>query len=316
MSLTTRPDDADDAAGVPLMQLRTQRPFRLDLTAWALRRRAGNRVDVWDGSYRRAVNVGDRTVSVRVEQHCDRPVLHVSTTDGQHCTATESASIGSQLRWMLGLDVDLTEFYRLADADPRTAALKDCFVGVRPPRFPSLFESFVNAIANQQLSVDAGIASLNRFADAYGDRTPDGRVGFLRPATVVGASPDDLRALGFSYRKAEYIVAAAQSVLTGELDRERLTTMDRAPLLQSLTRQHGIGRWSAEYVMLRGLGRIDVFPGDDVGARNNLQRFMDLAEPPSYTDIAEMLAPWTPAAGMLYFHLLLKNLDARGELQR
>lgn len=68
-------------------------------------------------------------------------------------------------------------------------------------------------------------------------------------------------------------------------------------------------------MLLRGLGRLDVFPGDDVGARNKLQRFLMLPAPPSYADIVAIPAPWYPYAGIVYFHLLLDGLVDRGALE-
>jgi DNA-3-methyladenine glycosylase II len=64
--------------------------------------------------------------------------------------------------------------------------------------------------------------------------------------------------------------------------------------------------------MLRGLGRIHLFPGDDVGARKNLQRWLNLKEPMSYEDVRRILSRWKPYAGFLYFHLLLERLARDG----
>ena len=76
----------------------------------------------------------------------------------------------------------------------------------------------------------------------------------------------------------------------------------------------GVGRWSAEYVLLRGLGRTHVFPGDDVGARNNLQRWLRLAKPLNYERVRRVLARWDGYAGLIYFHLLLDRLTESGNL--
>jgi DNA-3-methyladenine glycosylase II len=75
----------------------------------------------------------------------------------------------------------------------------------------------------------------------------------------------------------------------------------------------GVGRWTAEYVLLRGLGRLHVFPGDDVGARNNLQRWLGLLEPFDYDGVQRTLAKWQPFQGLVYLHLLLKALQLEGE---
>ena len=75
-----------------------------------------------------------------------------------------------------------------------------------------------------------------------------------------------------------------------------------------------MGRWSAEYALLRGLGRLEVFPGDDVGARNNLARRLGLASPLDYDDVRRAVAPWAPYAGLAYFHLLVERIDDAGWL--
>ena len=92
---------------------------------------------------------------------------------------------------------------------------------------------------------------------------------------------------------------------------EELTNEEAIELLSSL---RGIGRWSAEYVLLRGLGRVDIFPGDDVGAKNSLWRLFHTDKKLSYEDISEMTSRWHPFEGLMYFHLLLDKLHTKGIL--
>jgi DNA-3-methyladenine glycosylase II len=75
-----------------------------------------------------------------------------------------------------------------------------------------------------------------------------------------------------------------------------------------LSKLRGVGRWTAEYVLLRGLGRTHVFPGDDVGARNNLARWLHVTTPLDYEGVREILSGWDEYSGLLYFHLLLERL--------
>lgn len=302
-----------------MIELRPVPPFRLDLTVWALRRRNRNRVDRWDdGTYRRALGVGTRAVTVEVSQvgEPNAPRLVVSNLTGGRLTAGERTAVEHQLVRLLGVDVDLGGFYDLADRDPRVGRLADRMLGVKPPRFTSLFEALANAIANQQISLEVGIELLNRFTDAFGERPADehGLVAFPAADTVMGASIAELRALGFSTRKAEYLISCAHVVATGAIDDTTLEASDRAAATAMLTSLRGIGRWSAEYVLLRGLGRIDVFPADDVGARNKLERFFELAAPPDRGEILTLLEPWDPVAGMIYFHMLLDGLVDKGQL--
>jgi len=193
--------------------------------------------------------------------------------------------------------------------------LKDRYLGVHPPRFHTLFEALANAVANQQLTLEVGIELLNRFTNRYGVAAPSptGAIKtFPSAETIAGTTVRPLRELGFSARKAQYMIGLAEAVASGDVDADELATMDRADATDHLQRLTGIGRWSAEYVLLRGLGRLDVFPGDDVGARNKLERFLELPAPPDYRQILSILEPWHPYAGMVYFHLLLDGLAEKG----
>lgn len=315
---TSTPESESSVPSAAWFELHPIPPYRLDLTVWALRRRRRNEVDCWDGTYRRALLVSGGPVDIRVEQlgGVMHPVLRVDIVTPGGCSRSELAEIRTQVSQLLGVDVDLAAFYDLADADPLTAALKDRFLGLRPPRFPSLFESLANAVANQQLSLEVGLTLLNRLVAEFGTEVPgtNGRLTFPAADAVLTASPDGLRRLGFSARKSEYLHGIAQVVTAGALDVASFEQADRAEATRLLMEIRGVGRWSAEYVLLRGLGRLDVYPGDDVGARNKFRRFFDLDHDPSYDEIAERLRPWDPYSGLLYFHLLLEGLAERGDL--
>jgi DNA-3-methyladenine glycosylase II len=86
-------------------------------------------------------------------------------------------------------------------------------------------------------------------------------------------------------------------------------------LLLPSAKLRGVGRWTTEYVLLRGLGRLHIFPGDDVGARNLLQRWLRLRKPLDYQGVRRVLTPWHPFGGLIYFHLLMNGLDEKGYLK-
>ena len=302
-----------------VFQLRPTAPFRLDLTVWALRRRAHNLVDRWDGqTYRRILPVQDQPLEVAVTQigPPEAPLLRVEAADcPPHLEC--AAILTTFLVKMLGLNADLTPFYRLAAADDRLRHLVERFRGLKPPRFPTVFEALVNAIACQQLSLTVGLHILNRLAAAFGPALPDATEaphGFPRPGDLAGAAPEALRALGFSYNKAKAAIALAQDLANHPAELEDLKDLDDPAVLERLLAFKGVGRWSAEYALLRGLGRLAVFPGDDVGARKNLQTWLHLDEPLDYEGVRRHLAPWRPYAGFLYFHFLLSHLAETGQI--
>ena len=174
-------------------------PFRLDLTVWALRRRAENIIDRWDGrTYSRMLVLGRKPVELNVTQIGTRtsPRLRVIAT-GPRLTRPETRDVSALVERMLGTRVDLTRFYRLAARHPELGDLVRRFRGLKPPRFPTVFESLLNAFACQQLSLALGVLLLNRLAERYGvaieNKSTDGHTHFHDPKI---SRPCILRQLG------------------------------------------------------------------------------------------------------------------------
>jgi DNA-3-methyladenine glycosylase II len=118
--------------------------------------------------------------------------------------------------------------------------------------------------------------------------------------------------LGFSRQKTRAIKDLTAHFAADGTDLSQLDHITNDHAVAYLTGIRGIGRWSAEYVLLRGLGRLDSFPGDDVGAQNNLQRLFHRDTKPGYDEIKELVARWSPYQGVVYFHLLLEKLRTKG----
>jgi DNA-3-methyladenine glycosylase II len=295
-------------------------PFRLDLTVWALRRRPRNMVDRWDGvTYRRIVVLNRRAMEIAVRQRGvpAAPRLVVTVTPAPRSEADERR-LRQLLDRLLGLRVDLAAWYRTANRDRRLRALAARFRGVKPPRFPTIFEALVNAFACQQFSLEAGLTILNRLAAACGTSLEIAAgVGhaFPEPEQMIQMRPDELRAVGFSGRKARALLDLAGAIARQELDLESLAGESDDVIRPQLLQLGGVGRWTAEYTLLRGYGRLKVFPGDDVGAQNKLARWLGRSRPLTYAGVAQAVAPWQPYAGLVYFHLLLDGLSRAGALE-
>jgi DNA-3-methyladenine glycosylase II len=296
-------------------------PFRLDLTVWTLRRRPDNLMDRWDGqTYRRVLVLEDEAfevASTQVGASDDTPSLHVTLSGSRLAPEMEEAA-RAFLERTLGLGVDLSRFYRFAESDAKLGPLIQRFRGVKPPRFPTLFEALVNGIACQQITLTQGIHLLNRLTQTYGLAATDGSApahAFPRPHDLAKLAPQELRPLGFSGQKGRALVELASALAQGRLDLEALAELDDDTALAHLLALRGVGRWTAEYVLLRGLGRLDRFPGDDVGARNNLSRWLGLTDPLDYAGVQRTIAKWSAYGGLLYFHLLLDRLAEAGYLQ-
>ena len=301
--------------------LRPTPPFRLDLTAWALRRRPRNLIDRWDGTtYRRVIIVEGRPTELAVRQtgSSAAPRLRVTATPPPQ-TLLERRRVRSIADRLLGLRIDLTDWYRMAASDGRLRPLADTFRGMKPPRFPTVFEALVNAFACQQLSLEVGLELLNRLATISSvrlGRRGDVRYAFPTAQDIARLPAEKYRAIGFSRQKVRALLDLARPITRQELELESLAREDDAVVRQRLLELRGVGRWTAEYVLLRGVGRLHVFPGDDVGAQKRLARWLGRSRPLDYAGVHRAVERWQPYAGLVYFHLLLDGLSQAGALDR
>ena len=302
--------------------LRPVPPFRLDFTVWALRRRPENILDRWDGrTYRRVflldAEIASRPIAIAVEQvgSSARPQLCV-TADAPDPSGKLEPALRATLEHMLGLRIHLSDFYSFAAKQKPLRPLIVSFTGLKPPRYPTIFEALLNAISCQQVSLNVGIMLLNRLVQNFGRSSPadPSARACPHPKDLADLRAGSLRALGYSASKERAILELSLSVASGCLDLESLRDDDDTSALARLTSIRGIGRWSAEYALLRGMGRLNIFPGDDVGGWNNLQKHLRLRSRPDYAKTRKLLAPWKNYAGLIYFHFLLDNLRSRGLL--
>lgn len=305
------------AGAVTFGRLRTRAPFHLEATVRVLQRRPENRVDRWeDDRYRRLLETPDGLVVVEVQNQgtIDEPDVRYVLRQRGH-TAAARPRLVQTLRRVLGLDVDPEPLRHLARAERELRPAALALRGMRPPRFTGLFEAFANVVPFQQLSLDAGIAIVSRLVERFGRRCEHGgrRLhAFPAARTVAGARLERLRQCGLSARKAETLRSLARAIDSGELSEQEIAGMSSAEALRVLTELSGIGPWSASLVLLRGLGRLDVFPPGDVGAQGGLRALMHVGPAAPLERTIERFGDYR---GYLYFYALGGRLLAKGLIQ-
>jgi len=289
-------------------------PYRLDLTVSALRRLSMNVVDVLtpEGQYVRALAGTHSPVIVRVEQV--RPDALEVTIESDLTDHTGALAL---VRRMLGADRDLTDFERAAARVAWLAPLVERMRGVKPPRYPALWDACVNAVVFQQVSLRAASTIMHRLICALGQPVmvaglPMPLYLFPTAEHIQCAADNALRKTGLSAAKIATLRRVADALAAGTL---RATTLERypSPDAAAILRQiKGIGPWTAAVILLRGLGRLDVFPANDASVASNIA----LVAGSSTFDVPSVLTVLGEQRGMLYFYLLLARLEARGEIGR
>lgn len=210
------------------------------------------------------------------------------------------------MAWLLAFDVDLGGFYALLGDDVALSDAVGRLRGLRPPRAESVFEALVIAILGQQISANVARVIREGLVATYG--TPveaDGRLlnAFPSPESLLAAGPDALRAQKLSARKVEYVQDAARRALDGELDIARFQAMEDEEVVAELTKVRGIGRWTAEWVLLRALGRADVFPAGDLALRRVVSELYFGGASITEADLAAFGRRWQPYRGLATTYL-------------
>jgi DNA-3-methyladenine glycosylase II len=257
-----------------------------------------------------------QVVVVSLEQigAAEQPELEVNIACENPSPRIKQAAESALIR-LLGLNVDMSGFYAAATVDVQLASLVEKFRGVKPPLYPTLFESIANAIVFQQISLDAGISILNRFAESYG--VPCDCAGgkcylFPEAQRLAGVGADEIRRVGLTANKARALSECAGRIIEQNLSIDDFVKMDNEMAFGELVKLRGIGGWSADYILLRGLGRYDVFPRGDIGARTRLDRWLNFEGRLSNLELENIISRWRGYGGFVYFHLLLHGLAERG----
>jgi DNA-3-methyladenine glycosylase II len=176
--------------------------------------------------------------------------------------------LAGEVRHFLGGPFDLDAFHAFAETEPVLARIVPVLRGFRPPLCPDPYETLVSAITAQQISLKAAFAVRNRFVQAFGLNAGTAWA-FPTRERVALASPEEVVALGFSRRKAEYAIGIARA----GLDFEALALLPDDEVKATLVALPGIGEWTAEWFLARHLARPDAWPAGDLGLRKAVLHF-------------------------------------------
>jgi HAD superfamily phosphoserine phosphatase-like hydrolase len=209
---------------------------------------------------------------------------------------------------LLGLGFDLEAFtaWAASEGDPVIARLVAAMPGFRPPLAPDPFESLVTSISAQQVSLFAAFAIRSRLIERYG--TPGVHAhGFPDRERVAAAEPEELVALGFSRRKAEYVVGVAR----GGLDLDELAALPDNEVKAALTSLRGLGEWTADWFLARHLARPRAWPAGDLGLRKAVGLFYRAGAPVSTEEVRAMAHRFAPFENLSAHYLLTGARVAR-----
>lgn len=231
-------------------------------------------LDYWvDGEYRRCLWAGGRPVLLRLRQAggVERPRMQGATWPEALDPAIQ-AEVQDAARRIVDADTDLNEFYAALAPEPRLARLAAAFRGLKIFRSPSLYESLVMAVLEQQVNFNFAGQVKAALVARYGTQLEfDGarHSVFPAPERLARATPQELRELKISGQKANYIRGLSEAAVNGMLH-----PGGSSPTVADLVAHKGVGPWTANYVALRVFGTRDALPSHDVGLLKAAKRHL------------------------------------------
>lgn len=202
-------------------------------------------------------------------------------------------------RAMLGADFELDPFYAWAQGDEVLRKLVPRLAGLRPPLAPDPYEALVSAISAQQVSLFAAFAIRNRMVERFGVHGVHA-YAFPTRERMAEASEQQLTELGFSRRKAEYVLGVARA----DVDFEALRNLPDDEVKTNLTAIRGLGEWSADWFLARHLARPRAWPAGDLGLVKAVSAFYFGGRKLSIAEVREAGARFDPFQNLTAHYLL------------
>ncbi|HEY1348469.1 MAG TPA: AlkA N-terminal domain-containing protein [Ktedonobacteraceae bacterium] len=257
-------------------------------------------------TYRRAMHIDGRDVllsawSVGTVQ-APRLVMELAGAD---LSADMLSHAAQRMRNLFSLESDPEPFQRTCARDPVFGRLLQRYCGLRPVLIASPYEALIWAIIGQQVNVAFARKLKQALVNLCGLHLSLEGVTYPllpRPHDVANLDERVLRALEFSSQKAAYLVHLSQAVAAGDLDFSALGSIAHPEAVSRLMQFKGIGRWTAEYVLMRGLGAGDSLPAADPGLRAIIGRSYGLGRTASEAEVRAFAEAWTGWRGWAAFY--------------
>ncbi len=295
-------------AGQPSVELRPTPPYSFRLALEYLESSPSSvleTVDVAAGQYERALRIDghDLLITLRSIGSLEAPSLELSVA-GDHLSLALVDAARRRIERLFLLDIDPSPFLALAHADPPLGQLVDERLGVRPLLVAEPYEALIFAIVGQQVNVAFARRLKLALIERFGRRVElAGRELLMlpEPERIASLNPAELLEMQFSRQKASYLIGLSQAIVNGDLRLDDLGEIPFEDAITELTRHRGIGRWTAEYVLMRGLGVADSLPAADLGLRKIIGYAYGLGRNASEAEVREIAEAWTGWRGWAAF---------------
>lgn len=221
-------------------------------------------------------------------------------------TAAQVSSIKNYVEKWLGLNYELQHFYEMAKRDKILAPLVNSYYGLRLIGIPDFYEAICWTIIGQQINLGFAYSVKKNLVERFGKKyefESKNYFHFPDPEKVLSIPKKMFSEMKFSRQKTTYIQSVSKSLVDQTFDFESLEKMNYSDAKNALMTLHGIGNWSADYILMKTFLLPRAFPMQDAGLQNALKKQMKLSQKPSIETILEIAKPWKGFESYATFYL-------------
>jgi DNA-3-methyladenine glycosylase II len=266
-----------------------------------------------NGRFWQVVRVHDRLIlaTLKALGTVDDPKISVELRSDNVISEADKESAKQTVSGLFNVDLDLKPFYEHVKKDRVLADIVHRLRGLKIPTTPTVFEALIDSITEQQISLNVAHVLERKLIKTFGKtlRLHDKvYYAYPTPRELASGRPEQLRRCGFSRKKAEYINEVSRMIVNGKLDLEGFKGYDDAQkIISELDKIRGIGVWTAELTMARGMRKLDVTPADDLGLRRIISHYYCGGKEISGTEARKVAEKWGKWKGLAAFYLIVAD---------
>ena len=266
------------------------------------------------GMFWQVIRVGSKLILTKIASAgtVEKPKLSVRLASDQEISDGDREEVEKIVHTLFSLDFDLKPFYEHTREDSVLAQLTSRLRGLRSPITPTVFEALIDTIIEQQISLTIANTMERRLIKSFREVLALGKevyYAFPTPLDLASTSIRKLRSLGLSQRKAEYLKDVSKMVADGKLSLEKFKRYEDADdIIAELDGIRGIGIWTAEMTMIRGMQRAEAFPADDVGLRRVISHYYCQDRRISSEEARKIAEKWGDWKGLASFYLIINEM--------
>ncbi len=296
-----------------IIKIRPESPFNFELSSIIFSNGDPQIQRYENGLYWQLIWLNNKLVLITIRSigSVHKPMLSVSLNPDKNLKKEDVLLARQIVKSIFNLDFKLNTFYHDMMEDKVMSVLTKKLTGLNSPTTPTFFEAIVSSIIEQQISLKAARSIENRMIKTFGDMLKlDCNVyySFPNPNKLSKLKREDLRGSGLSFRKAEYIIGLSRCIEEKKIDLYELKTKHTSEIINELIKIRGIGLWTAELAVIRGLHRLVALPADDIGLRRIVSHYYTNNKPISSDELRNIGKAWGKWSGLTAYYLVVADL--------